>query len=189
MSLIEIALIAIGLAMDCFAVSIVCGLVMKRFQWWPMLRIALMFGLFQALMPCIGWLLGTQFYDYICGFDHWIAFGILGFLGVKMILDDLKPSPSGEPTPTVNPYSWKVVTTLAVATSIDALAVGLSFSLLEIRLWMSVLIIGLASFVLPWIGMGLAMAFGKRLHLKANLIGGIILAGIGLKILLEHLLA
>ena len=173
--------------MDCFAVSIVCGLVMKRFQFWPMLRIALMFGLFQAAMPCIGWLLGTQFYDYICRFDHWIAFGILGFLGGKMIWDDLKPA-SADNEASVDPYRWRVVTTLAVATSIDALAVGLSFSLLDIDLWYSVSIIGLTSFVLPWIGMVLAMVFGRRLRLKANLAGGLILVAIGVKILLEHLL-
>jgi len=186
MSLIEILLIAVGLAMDCFAVSIVCGLIMKRLQWWPMMRIALLFGFFQALMPCIGWLLGTQCYDYICRFDHWIAFAILAVIGGKMIWDDLKPN-KDEDESKIDPYKIGVVLTLAVATSIDALAVGLSFSLLDIDLWYSVTIIGIASFVISWIGMSLSLLFGRSLHLKANLAGGIILVAIGVKILLEHL--
>ena len=188
MSLLEIILIAVGLAMDCFAVSIACALIMKRLQWWPMMRIALLFGLFQALMPCIGWLLGTGFYEYICRLDHWIAFGILAFLGGKMIRDDLKPGAADDERATpIDPYRLGTVLTLAVATSIDALAVGLSFSLLDIRLGPSVTVIGIASFLLSWTGMALALLFGRRLHLKANLLGGIILVCIGAKILLEHL--
>ena len=104
MSLIEILLVAIGLAMDCFAVSVACALVMKRFQWWPMLRLAFMFGLFQALMPCLGWLAGSQFYDYIHRFDHWIAFSILAFLGIRMIWENLHPGQEGHRV--IDPYRW-----------------------------------------------------------------------------------
>lgn len=185
MSLIEILLVAIGLAMDCFAVSVACALVMKRFQWWPMLRLAFMFGLFQALMPCLGWLAGSQFYGYIHRFDHWIAFGILAFLGIRMIWENLHPGHNGRSV--IDPYRWRTVLVLAVATSIDALAVGLSFSLLDISLWMAVAIIGMVSFVLSWVALLLSLATGDRLTKRAELLGGLILIAIGLKILLTHL--
>lgn len=187
MSIIELIFTAIALAMDCFAVSIVCGMVMKRVQLWPMFKIAFFFGLFQAMMPCIGWLCGTQFYHLISRVDHWLAFGILAFLGVKMIIDDLKPD--CDEAEHINPYALKMILTMAVATSIDALAVGLSFSMVQVKLWQSVLIIGITSFVLSWIGMLLSVFLGKKLHLKAELIGGIILIIIGLRILIEHLCA
>lgn len=187
MSFFEILLIAVGLAMDCFAVSIVCGFIFKRAQWLPMLRIAFLFGLFQAAMPCIGWFVGQHFYSYICRWDHWIAFGILAFLGGKMIWDE--GHESGEDAEQhIDPYRWGTVLTMALATSIDALAVGLSFSLLDIRLWTSVSCIGIVSSVLSLIGMWLAILMGKGLHIKANLAGGLILVALGIKILLEHLM-
>lgn len=188
MRLIEIILTAIGLAMDCFAVSIACGVYMKKIVLWPQFKIALFFGLFQAIMPCIGWLLGAQFYDYICRFDHWIAFGILFVLGGNMIRENFKSGRSQEENKHFNPYKNSVVLTLALATSIDALAVGLSFSLLEIELWSSVSIIGLCSFLFSWTGILLAVHYGNKLKIRAELIGGMILMAIGSKILLEHLL-
>lgn len=187
MTTFELILTAIALAMDCFAVSLVCGMVMKRVQFWPMMRIAFFFGLFQAMMPCIGWFCGTQFYHLISKVDHWIAFGILAFLGVRMIIDEL--SPGQDDHSHVNPYRLKMVLTMAVATSIDALAVGLSFSMVRVDLWQSVLTIGIASFALSWIGMLLSVFVGKKLNLKAELFGGIILIIIGLRILIEHLSA
>lgn len=185
MTTIELILTAIALAMDCFAVSIVCGMVMKRLQFWPMMKIAFFFGLFQAMMPCIGWLCGTQFYHYICHIDHWIAFGILVFLGIRMIINDLKADDDEDCH--INPYRIKMILTMAVATSIDALAVGLSFSMVQVNLWQSVISIGVTSFLLSWIGMLLSVFVGKKLNLKAELIGGIILIIIGLRILIEHL--
>ncbi len=186
MTTLELILTAIAVAMDCFAVSLVCGLAMKKVRFWPMFRIAFMFGFFQAMMPCIGWLCGTQFYHLICRVDHWIAFGILVALGIKMIVDELKQE-DGDELCQINPYRFKMVLTMAVATSIDALAVGLSFSMVQVKLWTAVLVIGIASFVLSWVGMLLAVAMGNKLDLKAELIGGIVLIIIGLRILIEHL--
>lgn len=189
MSFIEILFLAIGLAMDCFAVSIMCGFIMKKFQFWPSLRLAFLFGLFQAGMPYIGWYLGEKFYRIICQYDHWIAFGILAILGGKMIYDEFKPENENENDSKINPYKWSVVLSLAVATSIDALSVGLSLSALNVSLRSCIPTIGITSFVLSWAGILLAVRFGKKLHIKAELIGGIILIAIGIKILVEHLLA
>ncbi|MFA7359045.1 MAG: manganese efflux pump MntP family protein [Bacteroidales bacterium] len=188
MGTIEVSLTALGLAMDCFAVSIACGLVMKKFQFLPAFRIAFLFGLFQALMPLLGWLLGTQFEKYIRHLDHWIAFALLAFLGGRMIYVDICKRKKKTIPKLINPYKNRVVLSLAVATSIDALAVGLSFSLLEISLCQTVLIIGLVSFVLSWLGILLALRYGNRFRIRAELIGGIILIAIGSKILMEHLI-
>jgi len=188
MGTIEVFLIALGLAMDCFAVSIACGLVMNKFRFAPVFSIAFLFGLFQALMPLIGWLMGKQFQEYICHLDHWIAFALLTFLGGRMIYADLCKRKNRTACKPINPYKLKVVLGLAVATSIDALAVGLSFSLLKISLWQTVLIIGVVSFALSWLGILLALRYGCRFKIKAELIGGIILIVIGSKILIEHLL-
>lgn len=184
MNLTEVLLLSVGLAMDCFAVSAACGLVMKKFQLWPMLRLAFMFGVFQALMPCLGWLAGSQFYRYIHDFDHWIAFGILFFLGVRMIWENLHSKKSSQ---WIDPYRRQVVLALSVATSIDALAAGLSFSLLELSVWLTVVIIGLVSFLFSWAGLLLSLSTGDRLTRRAELAGGILLIAIGLKILLSHL--
>lgn len=125
---LEIWLLAIGLAMDCFAVSIASGIILKRTQWRPMLVMALAFGLFQALMPFIGWMFAKTFSHLIESVDHWIAFAILAFLGGRMILESFKDEDCRQ---TFNPASPKVVFTMAIATSIDALAIGISFALLE----------------------------------------------------------
>lgn len=188
MGTIEVIITALGLAMDCFAVSIACGLVMKKFRFVPAFRIAFLFGLFQALMPLLGWLLGMQFQEYIYHLDHWIAFALLAFLGGRMIYGDICKRKNKTVPKLINPYKLRVVLSLAVATSIDALAVGLSFSLLEISLLQTVLIIGVVSFVLSWLGILLALRYGSRFRIRAELIGGIILLAIGSKILIEHLL-
>lgn len=188
METIEVSLTALGLAMDCFAVSIACGLVMKRFRLLPALRIALLFGLFQAGMPLLSWLLGLQFEQYIRNFDHWIAFTLLAFLGSRMIYIDFCKRKNKTIPKIINPYKLKVVLMLALATSIDALAVGLSFSLLQMNLWQSILIIGLVSFLLSWLGILLAIHYGNKIKIRAELIGGLILIAIGSKILIEHLL-
>ena len=185
---LEIWLLAIGLAMDCFAVSIASGIILKRIQWRPMLVMALAFGLFQALMPFIGWMFAKTFSHLIESVDHWIAFAILAFLGGRMILESFKNEDCRQ---TFNPTSPKVVFTMAIATSIDALAIGISFALLGINNYTEILspilIIGFVSFVMSLIGLYFGIKCGCARKLKAELWGGIILVAIGLKILIEHL--
>lgn len=187
---LEIWLLAIGLAMDCFAVSIASGIILKRTQWRPMLVMAFAFGLFQAIMPFIGWLCAKSFSHLIESVDHWLAFAILAFLGGRMIFESFKDE---ECRQTFNPASPKVVLTMAIATSIDALAIGISFAFLGIRNYTKILspilIIGFVSFVMSFIGLffGIQCGCGCARKLKAELWGGIILVIIGLKILIEHL--
>ena len=187
---LEIWLLAIGLAMDCFAVSIASGIILKRTRWRPMLIMAFAFGLFQAIMPLIGWMCVKTFSHLIESIEHWIAFGILSFLGGRMILESFKEE---ECCQLFNPASLKVVLTMAVATSIDALAVGISFAFLGIQdysdILSPILIIGFVSFVLSLIGLifGIQCGCGLARKLKAELWGGIILVIIGIKILIEHL--
>jgi len=184
MNLSDIILIAIGLAMDCFAVSIACGIAMKPFRYGPALRVAFFFGLFQAVMPLLGWLAGSTFQHLIETFDHWIAFGILIILGGRMIWENFFVHPDEK---SLNPFKLKVVLALALATSIDALAVGVSFAFMRIDLWLSILMIGAASFLFASLGIFIGRRYGHRFHIPAELFGGIVLIGIGIKILLEHL--
>ena len=187
---LEIWLLAIGLAMDCLAVSIASGIILKRIQWKPMLIMAFSFGFFQFLMPLLGWMFAKSFSHLIENVDHWIAFFILLILGVKMIIESFKDD---EEQKTFNPTSFKVVLTLSIATSIDALAVGITFAFLGIKTYAeilpSVFIIGFVAFVISIIGLlfGIKCGNGIAKNLKADLWGGIILVIIGLKILIEHL--
>lgn len=187
---LEIWLLAIGLAMDCFAVSIASGIILKRIQWRPMLVMAFFFGLFQGAMPLVGWLCATTFSHLIEDFDHWIAFIILGFLGGKMVIESFKAEDCRQE---FNPASLKVVITLAIATSIDALAIGISFAFLGVKQFSSILspisIIGFVSFVLSLVGLliGIRCHCGCARKLHAERWGGIILILIGTKILIEHL--
>lgn len=187
---LEIWLLAIGLAMDCFAVSIASGIILKRTQWKPMLVMALAFGFFQAIMPFIGWLCAKNFSHLIESVDHWIAFAILAFLGSRMILESFKEEDCRQ---SFNPASPKVVLTMAIATSIDALAIGVSFAFLGVKNYTAILspilIIGLVSFIMSLIGLifGIQCGCGIARKLKAELWGGIILVIIGIKILIEHL--
>lgn len=188
---IEIWLLAIGLAMDCFAVSVASGIILKRIQWKPMLTMAFTFGLFQALMPLLGWFAANSFSHLIENVDHWIAFAILAFLGGKMVFESFKDEDCRQE---FNPSSPKVVLTMAVATSIDALAVGVSFAFLGIRECTDILspigIIGFVSFALSLTGLifGIKCGCGCARKLKAELWGGIILILIGIKILIEHMI-
>lgn len=188
---IEIWLLAIGLAMDCFAVSIASGIILKRVRWRPMLTMAFFFGLFQGVMPLIGWWGSTWFSHIFEQVDHWIAFGILLFLGGRMVKESL--CEGDEEHHEFDPTHLPVILTLAVATSIDALAVGVSFACLGIRRFAEisypVLVIGWVSFVISLIGLSLGIRFGQGFarKLKAELWGGIILILIGVKILWEHL--
>lgn len=187
---LEIWLLAIGLAMDCLAVSIASGIILKRIQWRPMLVMAFFFGLFQAIMPLLGWLGASTFSHLIESVDHWIAFAILAFLGGRMIKESFKEENCCQ---RFNPASLKVVITMAIATSIDALAIGVSFAFLGIKSCSSILypvgIIGFVSFLMSLIGLIFGIRFGCGIarKLRAELWGGIILILIGTKILIEHL--
>lgn len=187
---LEIWLLAIGLAMDCLAVSIASGIILKRIQWRPMLVMAFFFGLFQAIMPLLGWLGASTFSHLIESVDHWIAFAILAFLGGRMIKESFKEEDCCQ---RFNPASLKVVITMAIATSIDALAIGVSFAFLGIKSCSSILypvgIIGFVSFLMSLIGLIFGIRFGCGIaqKLRAELWGGIILILIGTQILIEHL--
>ena len=187
---LEIWLLAIGLAMDCLAVSIASGIILKRIQWRPMLVMAFFFGLFQAIMPLLGWLGASTFSHLIESVDHWIAFAILAFLGGRMIKESFKEEDCCQ---RFNPASLKVVITMAIATSIDALDIGVSFAFLGIKSCSSILypvgIIGFVSFLMSLIGLIFGIRFGCGIarKLRAELWGGIILILIGTKILIEHL--
>ena len=191
MSTIEIWLLAVALAMDCFAVSVATGITLKQTRWRTMLNMAFFFGLFQAVMPLIGWMGTTLFSHLFEQIDHWIAFGILCFLGGRMVVESFKEEEERHPT---DPTRLLVVLTLSVATSIDALAVGVSYACLGMDSWLDILhpilIIGLVSFVLSIIGLLLGICFGNGLarRLKAERWGGVILILIGCKILAEHLM-
>ena len=179
----EILVIAIGLAMDAFAVAICKGLSMKKMNWKNAIIIALYFGVFQAVMPIIGYLLGITFSDFVKSIDHWIAFILLSVIGVNMI----KESTDDEIDKRNDKTDFKTMILLAIATSIDALAIGVTFSLFEINIVFSVAIIGIITFLLSILGVKIGNKFGDKFQNKAEFTGGIILIFIGLKILLEHL--
>ena len=185
MGFIEVLLTGIALSMDAFAVAVCKGLNMRKINYNHTLVIALFFGGFQALMPLIGWLLGKQFESYIVSFDHWIAFILLAFIGGKMIVEVLKDET--EECSSCAKLDVKELFVLAVATSIDALAVGITFALIKVNIWGAITTIGLTTFILSAIGVLVGNRFGSKYKNKAELAGGIILCLIGLKILLEHL--
>ena len=182
---LTIVLIAFGLAMDAFAVSITNGITAKKMKLRNALAPAISFGLFQAFMPVIGWLAGLTLIQFIAGIDHWIAFGLLSFIGCKMIYESTKIGAEKENFELTNPY---VLLMLSIATSIDALAVGLSFAFLKISIVAPVLIIGLITFILSFCGAYIGNKIGHFCENKIEILGGLVLIGIGLKILIEHLL-
>tara|TARA_R110001583_G_scaffold16041_10_gene65201 strand:+ start:8536 stop:9102 length:567 start_codon:yes stop_codon:yes gene_type:complete len=184
MNFFEIILIAIGLAMDSFAVSITAGLILKEFSSKHFIRIAFYMGLFQALMPVIGWMIGTSFKHYIISFDHWVAFFLLLGLGGKMIYDDLKCE--GDHC-CFDPQKRLVIMGLALATSIDALVVGVNFAFLDMPILTPIYTIGIISFVLSFLGIFIGCHLGTKVNWKFTLIGGVILIGLGTNILYEHL--
>ena len=184
MSILEILLLGIGLSMDAFAVSICKGLSTKKLQIKHYLIIGAWFGGFQALMPTIGYFLGSTFEQYITAFDHWVAFVLLAAIGANMI----KESFSKEESETNSSFAFKPMLLMALATSIDALAVGITFALLpDVNVPLAVCLIGVTTFVCSAAGLKIGNLFGLRYKAKAELAGGIILILIGLKILLEHL--
>ena len=183
MGIISILLIAVGLAMDSLAVSISGGIVMRPFCMRQSLRLALTMGIFQGGMTLLGWLMGVSFSSYITAFDHWIAFILLGFLGGKMIYESF-----GEEETTISSFSTKTLLTLGVATSIDALAVGVSMAFLKTSIYFPAFIIDFVTFALSLIGVISGYRFGKIKGINVELFGGIILIAIGVKILIEHLM-
>lgn len=184
---LEVLLIGVGLAMDAFAVSICKGLAMKKVDKKQTLLIAVFFGGFQAIMPLIGWLLGRGFEQYITSIDHWIAFALLGFIGGKMLFDVFRDKDENSEKDD-SALKIKELFVLAVATSIDALAVGITFAFLSYPIAESVAIIGIVTFVISLAGVYIGNIFGKRFEKKAQIAGGIILILIGIKILIEHLM-
>jgi len=183
MSIWELFIIAVGLSMDAFAVAICKGLSVKKAEIRHCVIVGLYFGGFQALMPLIGYLLGANFQALITKYDHWIAFILLGFIGGNMIKesfdkddDELPPS-----------FTFRAMLPLAVATSIDALAVGVTFAFLQVNILWAVVLIGLTTFAFSWAGVKVGNIFGAKFKARAEMFGGIVLILMGIKILLEHL--
>ncbi len=185
MSLIELFLIAVGLSMDAFAVSVCKGLATRKITIKHLFITGAWFGGFQALMPAIGYFLGSAFQSYITSFDHWVAFALLSFIGGNMIHESLEKE---EEHSSDSSFSIKTMFLLAVATSIDALAVGITFALLpNVNIAAAVSLIGAVTFILSCIGLKAGSIFGLKYKAKAEFAGGLILILIGIKILLEHL--
>lgn len=184
MGLIELVILSIGLAMDAFAVSICKGLAMQKMKCKNAIIIGAYFGIFQALMPLIGYFLGINFEKAITNVDHWIAFGLLTVIGINMI----KEAYSKEKEESNDSIKFKDMLILAIATSIDALAVGITFAFLKVDIIPAVSIIGIITFAISIIGVKIGNVFGDKYEKKAELAGGIILILLGIKILIEHLI-
>ena len=183
MGVVELILVAIGLAMDAFAVSLGKGLTLKRVDGKFALVAGAWFGGFQALMPIIGYLLGRTFAGFVISVDHWIAFVLLALIGINMIRDTLW----GDKEQHTSDFSTRSMFLMAVATSIDALAVGVTMAFLDVNIWIAATVIGVITFALSAVGVVLGYRFGTLLGSKAGLLGGVILIGLGVKIILEHL--
>ena len=193
MDIISLLAISVALSMDAFSVSICKGLATKKFSLKTALLCGLWFGGFQALMPIIGYFLGVQFEHLITSFDHWIAFGLLLVIGVNMIREALSEEDSTDdgqqPTTecSCSNTGFKTMLMMAIATSIDALAVGVSFAFLSVDLWKSVAVIGITTFLFSFAGVRIGNIFGSRYSKAAEITGGVILILLGCKILIEHL--
>ena len=205
MDLISLITISIALSMDAFSVSICQGLSTKRFSLKMALSCGLWFGFFQALMPLIGYFLGAQFEHFITHIDHWIAFGLLSVIGVNMIRESISQRDNETTSRDVTHYTDEnkhdvigasehdtesksaSMLILAIATSIDALAVGVTFAFLKVNIWKSILIIGITTFMFSFVGVKIGNVFGSRYSKAAEIVGGVILIVLGIKILIEHL--
>ena len=185
MGFIELFLTGVGLSMDAFAVAVCKGLAMPRMSWKGAGVVGLYFGGFQGAMPFIGYLLGTRFRDAITAYDHWIAFILLTIIGVNMIKESFAREDVCEETAAA--LDVKTMFVLAIATSIDALAIGITFAFLDVQIGQAALLIGLTTFVISAAGVKMGNIFGIKYKTKAELAGGIILIVLGVKILLEHL--
>jgi putative Mn2+ efflux pump MntP len=185
MSFVEIVIVAVGLAMDAFAVSLGTGTTEHVKGLRAAVRMSFHFGLFQALMPVIGWFLGTRILSLIASFDHWVAFGLLAFVGIRMLRSGVDPDPGATQA---DPSRGAMLVILSVATSIDALAVGLSLAVLGITIWYPVVVIGVVTAALSFIGSRLGRRLGVRFGKYMELAGGGVLILIGFRVLLSHLL-
>ena len=187
MSIVELFLIGVGLSMDAFAVAVCQGLCMPNLNLRQGGVIALYFGGFQALMPLIGWFLGSQFAGYIQSFDHWVAFVLLALIGGNMVREALSPEEEETSCAVNSKLDHKKLFMMAVATSIDALAIGVAFAFMDVLILPAVSLIGCTTFCLSLVGVVVGNFFGSRYKKRAELTGGIILILLGVKILLEHL--
>jgi putative Mn2+ efflux pump MntP len=184
--ILSFLLIAIGLSADCFAVAVSSSIAMKTISRVQIFRAALSFGIFQALMPTIGWLAGRTVVDLISGFDHWIAFLLLAGIGGKMIWESFRPNRDDDGKTDIT--RGLLLLTLSIATSIDAFAVGLSFAFLEVDIALASSTIGITAFIITAIGFIIGRKTGKLIGERAELVGGIVLVGIGIRVLLTHIL-
>jgi len=183
---LSILIIALGLSADCFAVALSASITKKSLPLWQGLRVALSFGVFQAAMIIIGWLAGRTVIDFISGYDHWLAFALLSFVGGRMIWESFHEKENKEASTDIT--RWLFLLMLSIATSLDALAVGLSFAFLEVNLTLASATIGAVAFIITFFGFFAGKKLGALVGKRAEIIGGIILIIIGLRILLEHLL-
>ena len=188
MDLISLISISIALSMDAFSVSICKGLATKKFSLKTALLCGLWFGGFQALMPLIGYFLGAQFEHFITNIDHWIAFGLLAIIGVNMIREALCEDEERQEDSSCGCTGFKTMLMMAIATSIDALAVGVTFAFLKVNIWKSVLLIGITTFIFSFCGVKIGNIFGSRYSKISEIAGGTILIILGIKILIEHML-
>lgn len=184
MDLFTIVLIAVGLAMDAFAVSITCGFQLEPPRRFNALKIAFSFGFFQAFMPVLGWIAGRTLSGYIRAYDHWLAFGLLTIIGSRMLYAAIR---SDVCKPIIDPGRFRILLGLSIATSIDALAVGITFAFLSVHIITPILIIGLVTFGVSIFGILMGYKLGYILGRKVEILGGLVLIGIGIKILIEHL--
>ena len=190
MDILSLLLIAVALSMDAFAVAVSSGMICKYRGWRNTVKLAAFFGFFQFLMPLIGYYLGKSIYGFIHNVDHWIAFALLAFIGAKMIIETIKEGTAcdDEQAKAQNPFATKNLFVMAVATSIDALAVGITFALTDENIWLSSVTIGVITFMISALGVILGNKVGCVFKKSAGIIGGAILICIGLRILLEHLI-
>jgi putative Mn2+ efflux pump MntP len=185
MSLLEIILIAFGLSMDAFAVSITLGLSVKKPNIRQIILPGIYFGFFQALMPTVGYFAGMYFVDKIQGFDHWIAFILLGFIGGKMIKNSFSKDEKEQIKE--NTFKFMNMLILAIATSIDALAIGITFAIFKVNIVRTVIITGIITFIISMIGVRIGNIFGTKFKTKAEFVGGVVLILLGVKIIVEHM--
>jgi putative Mn2+ efflux pump MntP len=183
MELLSVILIALGLSADCFAIGLSASIANRSLTRLQIFRVALSFGIFQAVMPVIGWFAGKTIVDLISSFDHWVAFGLLALVGGHMLWEAFHEKE--EKSPDVS-KGWRLIL-LSVATSIDALAVGLAFAFEGTNIWLAMPIIGLTSFLVTGLGFIIGKKAGELLGKRAEIVGGLILIGIGIKILIEHM--
>lgn len=186
MTPIEIIIVAIVLSMDAFAVAIATSVALGKVSGRQLFRLSFHFGLFQAGMPALGWLAGTTIVGWVAGWDHWVAFGLLAFVGTKAIIGAFRKEEEGEAITDATKGVMLIV--LSVATSIDAFAVGLSFAMLDMNIWFPCVCIGIITGMITLFGMLMGGRLGQRFGKRVEILGGLVLIGIGVKILLQHIL-